>query len=905
MAPADPAGDGAAALPRSSRPRRSSTRDGRLPAGLVTFVMADIEGSTRLFHELGGDYPALLERYRALLIRASRRHRGIAVETDGDALLAAFSDAADAVAACLDAQRALTGPRWRGPVRVQARMGVHTGEATPVGTGYVALAVHQVARICAGAHGGQVLVSEAAAGAADGRLPRGADLAVLGSFRLRGFPAPVQLAQLRHPDLRAEFPPLRGLGNVAAVLPTPLTSFVGRVRELDVLSSRITGHRLVTVVGPGGSGKTRLALEAARRHEARGTPAVLVELAGTSAPALLPAQVATALGIRLSVGDPVTALSDALRDRELLLLLDNCEHLLDAAALLTATLLARCPDLRVLATSRQPLGVPGESVLPCEPLDVEGEDSDAVRLFLDRARLAVPALAEPSPEELALVRRLCAELDGLPLALELAAATLATLPLAELVTRLADRFAVLGQGVRGVPERQRTLTATIRWSVDRLPPDELALFAAVSVFSGGFATDAVDAVAGPELGDGARTLAPLRALADKSLLQIDHGAGRYRMLETLRQYGDTLLDGAARRRLRDRQLHFLAGLAERIEPTLRGREGAAGWRRLDAERLDVRAAFAHALATGQGEAALRIAAAISWWWYRRGQVGEGRRWLADALAAAPGAPAAVRVRALLGDALLAYLAGDVVSLRERVEEVVTQAPEEADDALALALVLRAFVRSLLGEEGAVADFDAVAERAMAAAERSGVGWVRAEIAMTRGQFARMSGDAEAALAHLDEAEAIAVALGHTWAVGSALFVRAKVLLALGHAPEAVRSAATAVSAALADDDATGVLAVLLTGAGAATAAGDPRSGALILGAVETLSRRVGYDPLLMDPVDGRAYVAATRAALPPDRYAAAHAEGAALDLPGACAVLIDLAGTVRAAQPAGVAEGGD
>lgn len=204
--------DGASPVPEPRRPRTRSPRHaGALPAGLVTFVMADIEGSTRLFHQLGDDYPALLERYRALLRRVCRRHRGLAFETDGDALLAAFADAGDAVAACLGAQRELTGPRWRGPVRVRARMGVHTGVATPVGTGYVALAVHQVARICAGAHGGQVLLSEAATDAAAGHLPRGAELAVLGSFRLRGFPAAVRLAQLHHPDLRADFPPPRGL----------------------------------------------------------------------------------------------------------------------------------------------------------------------------------------------------------------------------------------------------------------------------------------------------------------------------------------------------------------------------------------------------------------------------------------------------------------------------------------------------------------------------------------------------------------------------------------------------------------------------------------------------------------------------------------------------------------------
>ncbi|TKJ27853.1 hypothetical protein A6V29_03175 [Blastococcus sp. CCUG 61487] len=797
--------------------------------------MADIEGSTGLFHRLGDDYVPLLEQYRALLQRICRTHRGVVVDEDGDGLLAAFSDAADAIAACIETQQTLEDPATFPGIEVLARVGVHTGEATPVGAGYVSLAVHQVARICAGAHGGQVLLSEATAAAVRHRLPANAALTDLGSFRLRGFPAPEHLSQLSHPDLRSDFPAPRGLGDVVVRLPVPLTSFVGRERELIQLGAQIAAQRLVTVVGPGGSGKTRLALEAARREEERGTPVVLVELAGTDDPALVPNQVATALGVGLSVGNPLTALADAVRERHLLMLLDNCEHLLDAAAELVTTLLARSPELTVLATTRQPLGVPGEAVVPCEPLTVDGASSDAVRLFLDRASLAVPELATPSETDLELVRRLCTELDGLPLALELAAATLTTLPLPELVDGLGDRFSLLTQDLRGVPERQRTLAATIGWSVDRLTPAELAVFTAASVFSGGFTADAVEAVAGPEIGGG--TLRPLRAVADQSLIQLRRGAGRYRMLETLRQYADTRIDDDARRRLKDRHVTYLVALTERLEPSLRTADGARSWRRLDDERSNIRTAFAHALATGQGEPALRIAAAINWWWYRRGQVQEGRRWLADALAAAPDAPPALRARALLGEALLAYLAGDVVTIRDRVEQVVHTAPDEAGDTLALALVLRAFVRALLGEADAVTDFELDAARAIAAAESSGVAWVRAEIAMTRGQFARFAGDADAAIAHLDEAEQIATEVGHSWAVGSARWVRAKVLLSLGRHQEAVQAAAAAVSVALADDDATGTLAVLLTGAGTATAAGFPRQGAVILGAVQTLARR--------------------------------------------------------------------
>ncbi|MGY1744224.1 BTAD domain-containing putative transcriptional regulator [Blastococcus sp. SYSU D00695] len=692
-------------------------------------------------------------------------------------------------------------------------------------------------------------------------------------------PTPVPAAAPPAPAAPAALP--------IAALPVPLTAFVGRAEELGVLAGALDGRRLVTLVGPGGSGKTRLALEAARRRPAGAPPAALAELAGVEDPDLVAAEVATVLGVSLSGGDPVGAVATAVQDRPLLLVLDNCEHVVEAAAALAATLLARCPELRVLATSREPLGVPGEAVVPCGPMPAGAPGSDAEELFLDRARLAAPHLATPSAEELAQVRDLCTALDGLPLAVELAAACLTTLPLAEVAARVDDRFALLSGGWRTAAPHQRTLAATVQWSVDLLEPAELAVFRAVSVLPGTFGPDAVAAVAAPEV-DGA-TLPLLRVLVAKSLVELDHQTGRYRMLETLRQYAEQGLTAEEDRRFRDRHLAFLVALTEELEATLRRPAWTDSARRLDAEQPGLRAALAHALGTGQGEAALRIGSAVAWWWYRRGHVQEGRRWLAAALDATPDAPAVVRSGALLGDALLAYLSGDVASIWARTNEIVSAAGDEVDGDLALALVLRAFVGALIGH----ADPDGGTERDIARgvelAEASGIEWVQAEIAMTLGQFARVAGDPEGALDHLDRAERLAVALGHSWAHSSVLWIRAKVLTDLGRAPEALAALWRMVDLTHREGDATGTLAGLLTAVGALTAGGHPREAAVLLGAVRTAARLVGYDPLRMDPADGQRYVTATETALPEPGRAAAVAEGAQLDLGGAVALVGRLA----------------
>ena len=702
-------------------------------------------------------------------------------------------------------------------------------------------------------------------------------------------PAPVAVAPpVPTPDVAAPATPA-----VAPLrpLPVPLTAFVGRSRELGVLAAALTGRRLSTLVGPGGAGKTRLALEAVRRRPAGAPPAALVELAVVEDPDLVAAQVATVLGVSLTGGDPVGAVATALEGRPLLLMLDNCEHVVEAAAALCADLLPRCPELQVLATSREPLGLPGEAVLPCGPMPRGTPGSDAEQLFLDRARLAAPELATPTEDDLRRIRELCVALDGLPLAVELAAACLTTLPLAEVAERVDDRFALLSGGWRTAPPHQRTLADTVAWSVDLLSPAELAVFRAVSVLPGTFGPDAVAAVAGPDVPGG--TLELLRVLVAKSLVELDREAGRYRMLETLRQYAEQSLDDEEARRLRDRHLQFVLALAERLEPTLRRVEWVHSARRLDAEQPGIRAALAHALATGQGRPALRLGAALSWWWYRRGHVQEGRRWLAAALATPLDAPAAVRNGALLGDALLAYLSGDVPAIWSRTNEIVTGAADERDGVLPLALVLRGFVRALLGDADEHGETARDIARGLALAEASGIEWVQAEIAMTLGQFARVAGDPDGALARLDQARALALRLGHSWAHSSALWIRAKVLIDTGRGPEALAALWQMVDLTHREGDATGTLAGLLAAVGAATASGRPRDAAVLLGAIHTSARLVGYDPLQMDPVDGGRYVGSTSAALTPEDHATALADGAGLDLAATCALLGRLAAEAR------------
>jgi predicted ATPase/class 3 adenylate cyclase len=592
-----------------------------LPSGTVTFLFTDVEGSTKLLHELGAvGYAAALGEHRRILREVFVSHGGVEVDTQGDAFFVAFPTAPGALAAAGDVLEGLAA----GPIRV--RIGVHTGTPFLDEEGYVGVDVHRAARIGAVGHGGQVLVSASTATLVDI-----GGLRDLGAHRLKDLSAPERIYQIGE----GEFPPLKSLYRTN--LPIPATPFVGRERELVEVVGLLENVRLLTLTGPGGTGKTRLGVQAAAESSERYPDGVFwVPLAALRDPELVLAAAAQALGVEGS-------LAEYVGDKSLLLLLDNFEHLVDAAAGV-AGLLAACPNLELLVTSREVLRLPGEQVYPVPPLAPE----DGTELFLARARAADPGFAATTA-----VPELCARLEHLPLALELAAARVRVLSPDQLLERLSGRLDLLKAG-RGVDPRQQTLRATIEWSYDLLDEEEQRLFARLAVFAGGCTLEEVEEICEADLD-------VLQSLLDKSLVRVRE-RGRFWMLETIREYATERLEasGEADELRRRHAAHFLA-LAEEAEPNTRtySREWIA---RLEQEHDNLRAALDHLAASGESERVLQLAGALAEFWHQGGHLAEGRDRLERALHGQE-QPTAVRARALTGAALMAHGNGDVQSAR--------------------------------------------------------------------------------------------------------------------------------------------------------------------------------------------------------------------------------------------------
>jgi predicted ATPase/class 3 adenylate cyclase len=601
-----------------------------LPGGKVTLVFTDIEGSTKLLHERGAEaYAEALAEHRRLLRDAYGRHGGVEVDTQGDAFFYAFPDVCEAVTAAEEGREALRP----GPIHV--RVGIHTGEPHLGPEGYVGQDVHLGARIGAAGHGGQVLLSDAtrvAAGLADDALHD------LGEHRLKDFDRAIRILQLGS----ERFPPLKTISNTN--LPRPASSFVGREHEtVEIVELIRSGARLVTLTGPGGSGKTRLSMEAASElvgdHKA-GT--FWVELAAIRDPALVPDEIGKTLGAQ-------DGLADHIGEREMLLVLDNLEQVIDAAPAL-ADLVEACPSLAVLVTSRERLRVRGEVEYEVQPL----AQTDAVELFVARAGL---------PEADADVAALCRALDEMPLAIELAAARAKALPPAKILKRLARRLDLFTGG-RDADPRQRTLRSTIEWSYDLLEPEEQRLFARLAVFPGGAALEAAEGVVDADLDD-------LQSLVEKSLVR--HSDGRYWMYETIREFALERLevsDEADEIRRRHAE-HFLA-LAEEAEPHLIRETLGSGseWQtRIERELDNIRAALDRFEVEGDGERALRMAGAVAWFWEERGPIAEGRRRLEEALAA-DDRPSIARANALGRLAMVASLMGDLRDADDAAKEAL-------------------------------------------------------------------------------------------------------------------------------------------------------------------------------------------------------------------------------------------
>jgi predicted ATPase/class 3 adenylate cyclase/TolA-binding protein len=667
-----------------------------LPTGTVTFLFTDLEGSTALLQAHPDAYRAAVARHHALLRGAVEAHGGAVFETVGDAVYAAFHRPTDAVAAALEGQLALGREAWGTPP-LRVRMGVHLGEAEAYpapgaaqGARYLGLPLVRCARLMATAHGGQTVLSEAVTVLVRDALPPGAALRDLGEHRLKDLQRPERVAQLTHPALPGAFPPLRSLDARPHNLPLQLTSFVGREREVAEVAGRLARPdvRLLTLTGPAGTGKTRLALQAAAELlDAFPEGAFLVSLAPLSDPALIPAAAAAALGVRAPAGrPPLEALRDHLRDKRLLLVLDNFEHLL-AAAPLVVDLLAGCPGLKALVTSRAVLRLTGEHALVVPPLAVPDPrrpppaerlpEYEAVQLFVARARAARADFALTA-ETARAVAAICQRLDGLPLALELAAARTRHLPPPTLLARLesaAGGLPVLADGPRDAPARQRTLRAALAWSHALLDAGERALFARLAVFAGGWTPAAAEAV-GEDGQPASDVLDGLGRLADHSLVRLEEstsGEPRFGLLETVREYAaERLAASGEEDATRQRHAGFYLALAERAEAELGplrdgwwlaatqgaepGPRGQAWLDRLEAEHDNLLAALRWLADQGRTEDGLRLAGALGWFWFWRGYPAAGLARLTELLsgraalaAARRGAPVrpAVRQKALL------------------------------------------------------------------------------------------------------------------------------------------------------------------------------------------------------------------------------------------------------------------
>jgi predicted ATPase/class 3 adenylate cyclase/DNA-binding CsgD family transcriptional regulator len=653
-----------------------------LPAGVVTFLLTDVEGSTRQWESEPEAMPQAIARHYELLDAAIALHGGVRPEEqgEGDSVVGAFARASDAVAAALDAQRALLQEPWPLTRPLRVRMALHSGEAQlRDDANYFGPAIIRCARLRAAGHGAQVLMSATTHHLVADRLPAGATICDLGAHRLKDLGRPEQVWQLCHPDLIGEFPSLRSLNSIPNNLPVQLSSFVGRETELAELRKALAGSRVVTLTGAGGCGKTRLAVQsAADMLEEHGDGAWWVELASVSTPEHVPNAVARALGLREEEGRPlIETLAEQLAEAGALLVLDNCEQVLDASARLIETLVRAAPRLRVLATSREPLGIPGEVTWRVPSLDEES----AVRLFIERAAQVRPGFS-PDATETEVVRQICLRLDGIALAIELAAARVRMMHPSRIAAALDDRFRILTGGGRTVMPRQQTLETSVAWSYDLLDDDERAVLRRLSVFAGGFGLEAAEAVCGDERVDRYAVLDVLSRLVDKSLVQVDESDGtyeRYRLLETIRLYArQRLVESNESDATRDRHLTYYLDLAEQGEPELARGRGPAWLIRLECEHDNLRVALEWADATAAYEPSLRLATALTLFWELRGHLGEGGRWFARVLARDEG-PSATRARALWGAAHVALYGDDFATALERGPEALEMAQAVGDD----------------------------------------------------------------------------------------------------------------------------------------------------------------------------------------------------------------------------------
>jgi predicted ATPase/class 3 adenylate cyclase len=927
-----------------------------LPSGTVTFLFTDIEGSTKLWEQHPDAMRIALVRHNALLRDAIEDHEGAVFKTVGDGFCSVFAQAVAAVAAACAIQRALSAEPWPIPSPLRVRVALHTGDADLQEGEYLGPPLNRVARLLEAGHGGQVLLSQATSDLVRETLPKRASLSDQGAHRLKDLQQPEHIFQILHPDLPGDFPSLRSLEAFAHNLPRQSTRFIGRERESAEVIHLLSTASLLTLTGSGGCGKTRLALQvAAEMVEEYADGVWFVELAALADPALVPQAVATPLRVREEPGRSLTdTLRDYLKPRSALLLLDNCEHLLGACAQLAETLMRGCPNLRILASSREGLGIAGEQTYSVPSLALPeahtagGRRStalaltryEAVQLFADRAALSLPTFAVTDANAPA-VAQVCHRLDGIPLAIELAAVRVKVLSVEQIATRLDDRFRLLTGGSRTALPRQQTLRALIDWSYDLLSEPERALLRHLSVFAGGWTLEAAEAVcSGVQVlgcsGDQGTAATPLNtpleqwqvldlltSLTEKSLVVVEQQAeARYRLLETVRQYArDRLLESGDGAAARGQHTNWYLALAERAEPELHGEHQATCLERLQVEYDNLRAALEWSLAGETGvEPALRLAVAMGLFWRTRGHLGEGRMWVARALDAAGNAFPELRGPLLVHAATLAMGQSDAAAVRSCCEAslgicratgdqraIATSlallgvvADEEGDYASARSLyeqslVLRqevgsreeiAFALSNLGrvamKQGDLPAARSQFESALAIAREMRHSAREASWLISLGHVARFEGNYAEARARYEEGLTLARGLGARGAVGSGILNLGLLLVKQGDYPAARAALEEGLRIWPEVGNKTFTVRCLEGMAQLAWAQGAPRRGARLFGAAEGQRETLQFPLPPVDRVDYEC-VPAIAAALGEAAFAAAWAEGRGMTLEEAAA----------------------
>jgi predicted ATPase/class 3 adenylate cyclase len=828
----------------------------RPPTGTVTFLFTDIEGSTRLVETLGiGAWSPLLDRHRAIIREALAAHGGVEIQTEGDAFFAVFDRAPEAIAAAADAQRALVAEPWPAATPIRVRMGLHTGEGTLDADGsYVGSAVHRAARIAAAGHGGQVLVSSTTAALASDNLPPGVTMTDLGEHRLKDLDRPETLRQLAVDDLPASFPPLRTL-DVPTNLPTQLTTFLGREAEIAEVLRLVDEGRLLTLTGPGGTGKTRLAIEAGRRALGRFPDGVwFVALGATAEAALVAPAIAQELGLPDRGGrEPVQRLTDHLRSRRTLLILDNFEQV-SAAGDVVRALVGAGDGVAALVTSRSTLHLYGEQEYPVPPLGIPDpahlpalaalSHYEAVALFIERARAVRPGFAVTN-ENAPAVAEICYRLDGLPLAIELAAARIKLLTPQAILARFDDRLSLLAGGARDLPLRQQTLRGAIAWSHDLLDGPDRELFACLSVFVGA-SLDAVEAVCGPALPSGS-VFDGLSSLVDKSLVRQAEGLDgepRFSMLGTIREFAAEQLAGETDATARVRHAEFFAALAARCSASVMGADKRRLLDLLEQEHDNLRAALNWAVNAGRAEIAMQMCADLWRFWQMRGFLAEGRERTERALAMAHAVDhPASRIAALEAAGGLAYWQSD----GDAAERFYTET-----------LDLARAANDLAAEANAFYNLTFAAVYAAGRSPSEGSGRAREYASRARELYQRL-GDRHAearalwaiantywdpatfqeAAVHARQALAIFREVGDEFMIGWASYTLALVDLHDGDAAAAGSGLAESLAIFAAAHDVSGYVLVIDAISSLAARVGDPDTAARLAGAVAELERRSG------------------------------------------------------------------